>query len=96
MYMTIRKYQGCLDAKEVNRVATAELLPVLRKIAGFRSYQIVDSGNGTATSISVFDSAAAAENANQQARAVVQASAMKALLPNPPEITMGEVLSEAK
>jgi len=34
MYMTIRKYQGCKDVNEVNRVATAELLPVLRRIAG--------------------------------------------------------------
>jgi hypothetical protein len=96
MHITIRKYRGCKDANEVNRLAVAELLPVLRKIAGFCSYQIVDSGNGTVTSIGVFDSAAASDNANLQARAVVQASALKALLPNPPDITVGEVLSEAK
>lgn len=69
MYVTIRKYAGCGDLKEVNRVALAELLPVLRTIPGFRSYVIVDTGNGTGASIGMFDNEAAAENANQQARA---------------------------
>jgi hypothetical protein len=96
MYGTIRKYAGCGDLKEVNRVALAELLPVLRTIPGFRSYVIVDTGNGTGASIGMFDNKAAAENANQQARAVVQRTALKILLPNPPEITVGEVLGEAK
>ncbi len=96
MYMTIRKYRGCKDVKEVNRVALAELLPVLRTIAGFRSYEIVDTGNGTVASIGVFDNKEAAENANQQARAVVQRTALKDLLPNAPEITVGEVLGHAK
>jgi hypothetical protein len=96
MYVTIRKYAGCGDLKEVNRVALAELLPVLRTIPGFRSYVIVDTGNGTGASIGMFDNKAAAENANQQARAVVRRTALRVLLPNPPEITVGEVLGEAK
>jgi hypothetical protein len=96
MYMTIRKYQGCKDAKEINRVALAELLPVLRTIAGFRSYEIVDTGKETVASIGIFDSKEAAENANRQARAVVQRTALKDLLPNAPEITVGEVLGKAK
>jgi len=96
MYVTIRKYPGCKNAKEVNRVALAELLPVLRTITGFRSYVIVDTGNDTIVSIGMFDSKEAAENANQQARGVVLRTAMKDLLPNPPEITVGEVLGEAK
>lgn len=61
MYVTIRKYAGCGDLKEVNRVALAELLPVLRTIPGFRSYVIVDTGNGTGASIGMFDNKAAAE-----------------------------------
>jgi len=96
MYVTIRKYPGCKDTKEVNRVALAELLPVLRTLAGFHSYVIVDTGNDTVASIGMFDNKQSAENANQQARAVVQRTAMKDLLPNPPEIIVGEVLGEAK
>lgn len=95
MYVTIRKYPGCKDAKEVNRVAMAELLPVLRKVAGFRSYVIVDTGNGSVASIGMFDSQAAAEAANQRAREVVGRTSSSGLLPNPPEITVGEVLGDA-
>jgi hypothetical protein len=69
---------------------------VLRKIAGFRSYVIVDTGKGTGASIGMFDNKEASQNANQQARGVVQRTALKTLLPNPPEITVGEVLGEAK
>lgn len=96
MYLTMRKYPGCKDVKEVNRVAMAELLPVLREVPGFRSYTIVDTGNGSIASIGVFDSQAAAETANTRAREVVQRTSMNSLLPNPPEITVGEVLGDAR
>ncbi len=95
MYATIRKYPGCKDVKEVNRVAMAELLPVLRQVAGFHSYVIVDTGNGSIASIGMFDTQAAADAANQRAREVVGRTSMKTLLPNAPEITVGEVLGEA-
>ncbi len=96
MYVTIRKYPVCKNVKEVNRVAMAELLPVLKQVAGFRSYVIVDSGNGTITSIGMFDTKASADAANDRAREVVRKSGMAELLPNPPDITVGEVLSDAK
>jgi hypothetical protein len=94
MFVRIRKYTGCTDAKEVNRLAQAEVLPVLRKVPGFRSYVVI-AGNHTMVSISTFDSKASVETANQRAREVVQKSIAK-FLPNPPEITMGELLAEAK
>ena len=93
MFITIRKYSGCGDAKEISRIANAELLPVLRKVPGFRSYITVDTGNQTVVSIGTFDSKASADAANASARGVVQKSMAK-LLPNPPDITVGEVLSE--
>lgn len=96
MHITIRKYPGCKNVKEVNRIATAELLPVLRKVPGFRSYTIVDTGKASIASISVFDSAASAELGNIRAREFVARTGMAALLPNPPEITMGEILSDAR
>ena len=93
MYVTIRKYARCGDAKEINRIAQAEILPLLRKVPGFRSYTTVDAGSHVVVSISTFDSKASAEAANTAARGVVQKSMAK-LLPNPPEITVGEVLAE--
>lgn len=96
MHMTLRKYPGCKNVKEANRIAMAELLPVLRTVPGFRSYTIIDTGSGSIASIGVFDTAAAAETANARAREVVARTGMAALLPNPPDITIGEILSDAR
>jgi hypothetical protein len=93
MYVTIRKYPVCKDIAEASRIAVTDVLPALRTIAGFRSYLTVDTGNGTAATIGVFDSKEAAENGNQLARTVVMNTALKDLVPNPPETIMGEVLS---
>jgi hypothetical protein len=95
MFVTIRKYSGTGDAKEINRIAMAEILPVLRKVPGFKSYVTIDTGNHTVASIGMFDNKASADAANLSARDVVKKHMVK-LLPNPPEITLGEVLGEAK
>ena len=95
MYVTIRKYAGCGDAKEIDRMSQAELLPVLRKVHGFRSYTTIDTGAHTVTSIGVFESKEAAEDANHRARDVVQKSLAK-LLPSPPDITVGEILTDVR
>ena len=84
MYVTIRKYTGCGDVKEIDRISQTELLPVLRKVPGYRSYVTIDTGGHTVTSISTFDSKEAAEEANRQAREMVQKSLAK-LLPSPPD-----------
>jgi hypothetical protein len=96
MHVTIRKYPDCRNAKEVNRIAVAELLPVLRAVPGFRSYTIVDTGPGSILSIGVFDSEESAEAANARAREVVARTGMASLLPSPPEITIGELMSDAR
>ncbi len=94
MYVTIRKYTGCGDVGEIDRISQAELLPLLRKVKGFRSYVTIDTGGHTVTSISTFGSKEAAEEANRRARETVQKSLAK-LLPNPPEVMVGEILTEA-
>ena len=94
MYVTIRKYPVCKDIIETNRIAVADVLPAMRTVPGFRSYVTVDTGNGTAATIGMFDSREAAEKANQVAREVVSRTALKDLVPSPPETIMGEVLSD--
>ena len=47
MYVTIRKYTGCGDVGEIDRISQAELLPLLRKVKGFRSYVTIDTGGHT-------------------------------------------------
>jgi len=95
MFISLRKYNECRDAAEVNQRVLDRLIPKLRRFDGFQSYTVVDLGNQSAMSISVFDTKAQAESANMEVRALVR-EALHDLLPRPPEIIMGEILSETR
>jgi hypothetical protein len=92
MFVSIRKYDGTGSAADIDRVAQSDLVPVLKAQPGFISYSILDLGTGSVASISIFDTKAQAEGANQSAREAVE-RVFKDLLPNPPTIIMGEVVS---
>jgi hypothetical protein len=64
---------------------------LLRKQAGFVSYSLIDAGDGSLTSISVFNTRKQAEVANTAVRELVQQS-FKELLPTPPAVVVGEVV----
>lgn len=96
MHVTIRKYSGVADVKEMNRIVVTDVVPAMRAWPGFRSYTIVQTGADSCLSIGVFDSAEAAEGANARARDIVARSALRTLLPNAPEVTVGEILSDAR
>ncbi len=93
MYVSIRKYEGCGDTREIDARAQRELLPALRQQPGFISYSIVDFGGGSVASISVFATMAQIEAANESVRELVQRT-FKDLLPNTPAIMIGELISE--
>lgn len=93
MFVAIRKYAGCRDVREVNKRVVENLIPTLRGFPGFQSYSIVDLGGGAAASISVFDTREHAESATDRVRGIVQQH-LADLIPNPPEVTIGELLSE--
>ena len=95
MFVSIRKYAGCKDVQELNRRVVAVLVPVLRASPGYQSYAVVDLGNNAVASISMFDTREQAESATLQARELVQKH-LSDLVPNAPEVTIGEVLSESR
>ncbi len=95
MYIALRKYDECRDAGEVNKRVVETLIPKLRQFDGFQSYTVVDLGNESVMSISVFDTKAQAENANVQVRTLVRET-LNDLLPYPPEVRIGRVLSETR
>lgn len=92
MFVTIRKYHGCTDVAELNRVVKKSLIPELQKLKGFKSYMAVDCGNHSVMSVGVFETRQDAEHANTKAKHLVKEE-MSKLLPNAPEVTMGEVLT---
>ena len=95
MFIAIRKYSGCQDAQEVNRRVLRDLLPAMKGMRGFRSYTVVDMGGGIVASISTFDSCGDAESATIAVRGLVRKT-LSDLVPNPPEVTIGQVLSDTR
>ena len=94
MFVVIRKYAAGARAGEVARRVGEGLVPVLRRLPGFRAYYCFVGEDGRPVSVSIVESRAAAVVANERAREWVAAN-MADLLPNPPEVTMGEMLVDA-
>ena len=94
MFVVIRRYAAGARAGEVARRVGEGLVPILAKLPGFRAYYCFVGEDGRPVSVSIVDSRAAAVVANERAREWVAAN-MADLLPDPPEVTMGEMLVDA-
>ena len=92
MYATVRRYQGVTDPAEAGRRVSDGFVPLISGVDGFIAYYWVDAGNGVMVSTSVFETQAGAEASNERAAGFVREN-LAALLPNPPQITAGEVVA---
>jgi hypothetical protein len=92
MYVTVRRYEGVTNAREVGREVEKTFLPLVSDIAGFVAYYWIDAGDGVMLSTSVFETKAGAEESNRRAAAVVR-ERLASMMPNPPRITAGEVVA---
>ncbi len=54
MYVTVRRYEGVTDPKEVGRLAREGFIPIISEMPGFVAYYFVDAGEGVMVSTSVF------------------------------------------
>ena len=93
-YLTVRRYDGVADSKEAARRIQEEFIPLISKIPGFISYYWVDEGDGVMISVSVYETREAEEESNRVAANFVKQHAV-ALLPQPPQITAGQVVARA-
>ena len=93
-YLTVRRYDGVTDSKEAARRVQEEFIPLLNKIPGFISYYWVDEGDNVMVSVSVFANREAEEESNRIAADFVKKH-IAPLLPNPPQITAGQVVARA-
>jgi hypothetical protein len=67
-------------------------VPIISQIPGFVALYLVDAGGGVMISTSVFEDQAGAEESNRRAADYVRQN-LAQLLPNPPQITSGEVVA---
>jgi hypothetical protein len=88
MYMFIRKYTKVRSVADAARRAKSGIGQILRESHGFRSYYVLDGGEGVGVAVMIFEDRESANAANDK---VVQASLLDLNLGDP-EIIAGEVL----
>jgi hypothetical protein len=80
------------DPKEAGRLVEEGFVPIISEIPGFVTYYWVDAGDGVMVATSVFEHKDAEEQSTFAAREFV-AQRLAPLLPNPPQVTAGEVVA---
>ena len=91
MYIFIRKFTEVRSVADAARRAKSGIGQILRESHGFRSYYVLDGGEGVGVAVMIFDDRESANAANDKIREFVQASLLDLNLGDP-EIIAGEVL----
>ena len=95
MHAAIRRYNAVPNAgSTIAARVNEELIPALREIPGFVSYELIDGGDGTLVSVSVFDDRAAADESTRRATAWVR-ERLAHLIRTAPTISAGEVVAHS-
>ena len=89
MYAAVRRFEGVTD---LQKVAKEGFVPIISQMPGFVAYYLVDAGDGVTVSTSVFEHKEAEEQSTFVAGEFV-AEHLAPLLPNPPQVTAGEVVA---
>ena len=93
MYVSIRRAKTQDYASdEIVRRASEDLLPQLRTLAGFISYDILMLEDETLMTISAFDSKAAAQESNHLFVNWAKGFDLASLIQGTPELLVGEVV----
>jgi heme-degrading monooxygenase HmoA len=92
MYIAIRRYRLSVgsSAAELLRQVNEGFIPIIKEAPGFLAYYVLDSGNDTVASVSVFEDRAGAEESNRRAEEWVGQN-LSRMISTSPDITSGEV-----
>ena len=91
MYVAVRRYEGVSDSQKVAQLVEEVYVPIISEMPGFVAYYCVDAGDGVMVSTSVFEHKDAEEQSTFRAGELV-GEQLEPLLPNPPQVTAGEVV----
>jgi hypothetical protein len=91
MYMVIRRYSKVHSVTDAARRARTGIAQILKGSPGFRSYYLMDAGEGVGVAVMIFEDGESANAANNKVLAFVRAS-LHDLDLGDPEIIAGEVL----
>jgi hypothetical protein len=91
MYIFIRKYTKVRSVADAARRAKSGIGQILRESRGFRSYYVLDGGEGVGVAVMIFEDRESANAANNKVLDFVRAS-LHDLHLGDPEIIAGEIL----
>ncbi len=92
MYVTVRRSKHFGSTDEIVRRAKEGLVPTLRRLPGFVSYDILSLEDNTVMGITIFDNEASAEEANKSFVLWAREQDLRSLLTGPHEVLSGEAL----
>jgi hypothetical protein len=90
MYVAVRRYEGATDPQKVAQLVEEHFVPIISELPGFVAYYLVDAGDGVIATTSIFQHKDAEEESTFLAGEFV-AEHLASMVPNPPQITAGEV-----
>jgi hypothetical protein len=94
MFATIRRYEAIDNARtdELIKKADEILVPSLSDVPGFSGYFLIQAGDGVMSSIGFYDTVEHADESTRVASDWVRDQNLEKALPNPPKVTIGEVV----
>ncbi|WP_456683107.1 hypothetical protein [Bradyrhizobium sp. USDA 3311] len=87
----MRKYTNVRSVADAARRAKSGVGQILRESHGFKSYYVLDGGEGVGVAVMIFEDRESANEANKKVMEFVQAS-LHDLHLGDPEIVAGEIL----
>jgi hypothetical protein len=93
MYATVRRYEGVTNLREAGKRVNESFVPLISQLPGFVAYYWADAGSGVMISTSVFQDQASAKESDRKAEDWVRQNNMASVMPNPPQITAGELVA---
>ncbi len=94
-YASVRRYEVAPgDAPELIKKAEDEFAPIISQVPGFIAYYALDQGDGVVASINIFEDRQGAEESNRRAKDFV--NTLRDQMPNPAQVTAGEVVVHRK
>jgi hypothetical protein len=97
MHATIRRYDGVDQNRtaELTGKVNETLVPTLSKLPGFKGYYLIEAGNGSFSSLGLFETSAQGEESSKVVANWIRDESFTNVLPNEPKITSGNVVAHS-
>ena len=92
MFATIRRYEDVGNIDVIELAAKEQFFPLFEKLPGFVSHTVVDTGDNTVMSVTIFRTREQAESGNAAVRDLV-GQILSHVIPNPATIVLGKVMA---